>query len=446
MGVQIHTHTRVLGIDTEGEGLRRRVTRVRTDKGDIECELVVDCGGMFAAEIARMVGVRVPIVPMSHQYVVTEAMFEHRETPLPSLRDPDNLVYYRQEVDGLVMGGYERQSLPWTASASSYDADPGRLQRPAAAPDHDRFVEISENAAIRVPAIADVGIRTFINGPEGVHARQRVLPRPDRRRRASSSRRGSARTASRARAASARSWPSGCSRARRRWTCGTWTSAGSAQSYRSPSYTLARTVENYESYYDIRYPAHERDGRAAAAHVAGVRLARGARRVVRREVGLGAGQPLRDATPTSSDEAWRPGGWAGRHWSPAVVRRAPRARARRAAIFDESSFAKIEVSGPDAARLLQWVCDNDVARGAGSVTYTQALNARGGIECDFTVTQLDAQLFLVVTGTAFGNHDAVVAAHAGAGSRRRRAHRRRHGRLGLLRALGAEGARRRSRR
>jgi 4-methylaminobutanoate oxidase (formaldehyde-forming) len=64
------------------------------------------------------------------------------------------------------------------------------------------------------------------------------------------------------------------------------------------------------------------------------------------------------------------------------------------------------VNGDDAARLLQWVCDNDVARGAGTVTYTQALNASGGIECDFTVTQLDAQLFLVVTGTAFANHDA----------------------------------------
>ena len=79
----------------------------------------------------RMVDVRVPIVPMSHQYVVTEAMFEHREAPLPSLRDPDLLVYYRQEVDGLVMGGYERASRPWTASPSSYDDIPadfnGRL-------------------------------------------------------------------------------------------------------------------------------------------------------------------------------------------------------------------------------------------------------------------------------------------------------------------------------
>ena len=108
---------------------------MRTDRGDVECEVVVDCGGMYAAEVARMVGVRVPIVPMSHQYVVTEPMpavvAAARERPLPSLRDPDLLVYYRQEVDGLVLGGYERDPAPFTATATRYDAIPadfnGRL-------------------------------------------------------------------------------------------------------------------------------------------------------------------------------------------------------------------------------------------------------------------------------------------------------------------------------
>ena len=88
----MHPHTRVTAIDTE----RGRVTRVHTDKGSIDCETVVDCGGMFAAEIARMVGVRLPLVPMSHQYVVTEAFLDRRERPLPTLRDPDLLVYFRR--------------------------------------------------------------------------------------------------------------------------------------------------------------------------------------------------------------------------------------------------------------------------------------------------------------------------------------------------------------
>lgn len=403
LGVAIHTHTRVLGIDTEGEGLRRRVTRVRTDKGDIECELVVDCGGMFAAEIARMVDVRVPIVPMSHQYVVTEAMFEHRENPLPSLRDPDNLVYYRQEVDGLVMGGYERQSLPWTASASSYDSIPADFNARLLQPDHDRFIEISENAAIRVPAISDVGIRTFINGPEGFTPDNEFCLGPTD---------VAGFFVAAGFCAHGIAGAGGIGKVMAEWVLegappmDLWhmdvRRFGAA--YRSPSYTLARTVENYESYYDIRYPAHEREaGRPLRTSPAYAwHTAHGA------FFGEKSGWERVNHYDTNShvdDEAWRPSGWAGRHWAPAVV---PEHRAARetAAIFDESSFAKIEVSGPDAARLMQWVCDNDVARGAGTVTYTQALNARGGIECDFTVTQLDAQLFLVVTGTAFGNHDA----------------------------------------
>ena len=108
---------------------------MRTDRGDVECEVVVDCGGMFAAEIGRLAGVRIPVVPMSHQYVVTAPLPAGSlpaGRPLPSLRDPDLLVYYRQEVDGLVMGGYERESAPWTATSTLLRRRPGRLQRQAA--------------------------------------------------------------------------------------------------------------------------------------------------------------------------------------------------------------------------------------------------------------------------------------------------------------------------
>ena len=403
MGVQIHTHTRVLGIDTEGEGLRRRVTRVRTDKGDIECELVVDCGGMFAAEIARMVDVRVPIVPMSHQYVVTEAMFAHRETMLPSLRDPDNLVYFRQEVDGLVMGGYERSSAPWTASASSYDAVPADFNGRLLAPDDDRFVEIAENAAIRVPSIADAGIRTFINGPEAFTPDNEFCLGPTDV--------GGFFVAA-GFCAHGIAGAGGIGKVMAEWVLegappmDLWHMdvRRFGASYRSPSYTLARTVENYESYYDIRYPAHER--------AAGRPLRVSSAYTWHQEHGASFGEKsgwervnVYETNSRADDEAWRPQGWAGRHWSPAVVAEHQACRSA-AAIFDESSFAKIEVSGPDAARLVEWVFDNRVARGAGAVTYTQALNAGGGIEMDVTVTQLDAQVFLVVSGTAFANHDA----------------------------------------
>jgi len=403
MGVAIHPHTRVLGIDTAGDGLRRRVQRVRTDRGDIECEIVIDCGGIFAAEIARMVDVRVPIVPMSHQYVVTEAMFPHRATPLPSLRDPDLLVYYRQEVDGLVMGGYERQSEPFTATTTSYDAVPPDFNGRLLNPDHERFVEISENAAVRVPSIADAGIRTFINGPEAFTPDNEFCLGPTD---------VAGFFVAAGFCAHGIAGAGGIGKVMAEWVLegappmDLWHMdvRRFGVSYGSPSYTLARTVENYESYYDIRYPAHERSaGRPLrtsptygwhAKHGASSGEKSGWERV-----------NYYDSNTIAADESWRPAGWAGRHWSPAVVTE-HRATREQAAIFDESSFAKIEISGPDASRLLEWVCDNEVARGPGAVTYTQALNARGGIECDFTVTHLAEQSFLVITGTAFANHDA----------------------------------------
>ena len=100
----------------------------------------------------------------------------------------------------------------------------------------------------------------------------------------------------------------------------------------------------------------------------------------------------------------RPRGWAGEHWSPAIGAE-HRATRGTAAIFDESSFAKLEIEGPAAAELLERLCDNRVAREVGKLTYTQMLNRRGGIECDFTVARLGPELFSIVTGTAFGNHD-----------------------------------------
>jgi 4-methylaminobutanoate oxidase (formaldehyde-forming) len=104
------------------------------------------------------------------------------------------------------------------------------------------------------------------------------------------------------------------------------------------------------------------------------------------------------------DESLRPRGWAGRLWSPAIGAEHVACR-EAAALFDETSFAKIEVSGEGAAAFLERLCDNRVARDVGAITYTQMLNPRGGIECDFTVTRLAEDRFRIVTGTAFGQHD-----------------------------------------
>ena len=173
--------------------------------------------------------------------------------------------------------------------------------------------------------------------------------------------------------------------------------------YRSQDYTLARATEVYATYYDIKYPNHERQaGRP-------LRLPPAYRRLI--DLGASFGEKSSwertnwfDPNAAEGDEALRPRGWAGENWSPAIHAEAMATRTH-VGLFDESSFAKFEVHGPGATELLQFLCGNDVDRPVGSVTYTQMLNAHGGIECDFTVTRLEQHRFRIVTGTAFGNHD-----------------------------------------
>ncbi|MFG1970694.1 FAD-dependent oxidoreductase [Nonomuraea fuscirosea] len=394
-GARLRTRTRVLGVRTAGG----RVTGVRTDQGDIDCEIVVNCGGMFAAEIGRMAGVRVPIVPMSHQYVVTDAFHDH--AGLPTLRDPDLLVYYRQEVQGLVMGGYERTCAPWTAGPNAFDAVPPDFNGRLLPEDYPRFEEISDNSRVRVPAMADVGIRKLINGPEAFTPDNEFCL-------------GETEVAGFYVAAGfcahGIAGAGGIGRIMAEWIVDGEPSMDVwhmdvrrfGRQYRSPSYTIKRAVENYETYYDIRYPGHERSaGRPLRLSPAyGWHAAHGA--VFGEKSGWERVNHYASNEQAGQDE--RPRGWAGRLWSPAIGAE-HRATRTAAGLFDESSFAKIEVTGPDAAALLEWVCDNRVAREAGAVTYTQALNRRGGIECDFTVTRRGEEEFLIVTGTAFGSHD-----------------------------------------
>jgi len=398
MGVQVHPHTRVTGLAAEGG----RVTAVETDRGTIRCESVVNCGGMFAAEIARMLDVRIPLVPMSHQYVVTDALPDRPDRPLPTLRDPDLLVYYRQEVDGLVMGGYERNAEPFTAGASSYDDIPADFNGRLLPESWERFEEITANSQVRVPAMASVGLRKVINGPEAFTPDNEFIL-------------GETEVdgffVAAGFCAHGIAGAGGIGKVMAEWiTSGepgmdVWHMdvRRFGRQYRSPSYTLKRTLETYETYYDIVYPGQERTaGRPLrtppaypwhVAHGASFGEKSGWERV-----------NWYDDNAAAGDEALRPLGWAGRMWSPAIG--VEHAATRDAAcIFDESSFAKVMVTGPDAADLLEWVCDNSVTRAIGDITYTQALNRRGGIESDFTVTRLADDAFLVVTGTSFGSHD-----------------------------------------
>jgi glycine cleavage system aminomethyltransferase T/glycine/D-amino acid oxidase-like deaminating enzyme len=404
-GCRIFTHTRVEGIEVR----RGRVAGVRTQWGDVECEVLVDAAGMYAAEVGRLAGVRVPIVPFAHEYLVSQP-FRDDDARLPTLRDPDLLVYFREEGKGLVMGGYERHPAPWALDEHALDRIPPDFNGRLLEEDWPRFEELVENARRRVPAMEDIRVTRLINGPEAFT--------PDGEFCLGETDVGGFFVAA-GFCAHGLAGAGGIGRVMAEWiaegepSLDVWEMdvRRFGAHYRSPRYSLKRAREVYETYYDIRFPGEERQaGRPLRlssayewhrAHGAAFGEKSGWERVNWYEANAGAG-----------DEALRPRGWAGKLWSPAVGAE-HRGTRERAGLFDESSFAKIEVSGPGAAAFLESLCDNRVARGVGEITYTQMLNRRGGIECDFTVTRVEEELFAIVTGTAFGNHDlAWIRRHA----------------------------------
>lgn len=399
-GCRVFTHTRVTGIEV-AEG---RVRGVQTEWGNIEAEVVVNAGGMFAAELGRMAGVRVPVVPFAHEYLVTQPFRDRApDEHLPTLRDPDLLIYFREEGGGLVMGGYERHSAPWSLDVHLLDRIPADFNGRLLEEDWPRFEEIALNSRRRVPAMDEITVTRLINGPEAFTPDNEFCL-------GESEVRGFYVAAGFC--AHGLAGAGGIGKLMAEWILAGEPSLDVwemdirrfGSHYRSPGYTLARAKEVYETYYDIRYPGHERQaGRPLrtssayqwhAAHGAAFGEKSGWERVNWYESNADRG-----------DQSLRPRGWAGMHWSPAIG--AEHCATREAAgLFDESSFAKLEVSGPGAAELLERLCDNHVARDVGAITYTQMLNRRGGIECDFTVTRVADDVFQIVTGTAFGNHDA----------------------------------------
>ncbi len=400
-GVEIFTGTRVTGIHVEGGHARG----VETERGDIEAPLVVNAGGMFAAEIGRMAGVRVPVVPMSHEYLVTQPFRERDPArPLPTLRDPDLLIYFREEGGGLVMGGYERHSAPafLAGGDSGLDAIPPDFNGRLLQDDWDRFEEIVENSRRRVPAMEDVRVTRLINGPEGFTPDNEFCLGETQVR---------GLFVAAGFCAHGLAGAGGIGKVMAEWIAEGEPSLDLWEMdvrrfgthYRSPSHTLKRIRETYETYYDIRYPNHERQ--------AGRPLRLSAANSWHCEHGAAFGEKSGwervnwySSNEPAGDGSLRPRGWAGQHWSPAIGAEHEATR-EAAALFDESSFAKMEIEGPGAAALMERLCDNRVARDVGRITYTQMLNSRGGIECDFTVARLGEERFSIVTGTAFGNHD-----------------------------------------
>jgi heterotetrameric sarcosine oxidase gamma subunit len=404
-GVAIRPHTRVVEIGVD----RGRVTGVTVELRDgsretIVSDVVVNAGGMFAPEIGRFAGVVIPIIPIAHQYLFTEAV-DGVHAGLPQLRDPDNLVYFREEVGGLCMGGYERNPAPW-----SLDGVPPDFNGKLLAPDLSRFEEIMAGAVRRVPAMADARVSRIINGPEGFTPDNEFILGESEVRgffvAAGFCAHGIAGAGGIGRQVA--SWIVDGEPELDLWHMDIRRFGG--QHWRSREWTLARTTEVYATYYDIHYPNEER----AAGRP--LRMAP----TYERLRGLGAAfgeksgwerpnwfEPNADDPRVGGREALeglRPRGWAGQHWSPAIAAEALATR-RAAVLFDETSFAKIEVVGPGARAFLNRMAANEVDVPVGRIVYTSLLNRRGGIEADLTITRLAPDRYFLVTGTAVGQHD-----------------------------------------
>jgi len=398
-GAEIYTNTRVTAIDVDGN----RVRGVVTDRGEIQAEIVIDAGGIFAGEIGRLAGVNVPVIPMAHEYLITKP----HGVPLdvPTMRDPSLLVYFRGESGGLVMGGYERQPAPW-----SLDGIPADFNGKLLAEDWPRFEELMEGALVRVPELGDAEVIKLINGPEAFTPDGEFILGP-------SDVRGFWVAAGFC--AHGLAGAGGMGQLLAEWiveglpSLDVWEmdSRRFGRHYESREYTLARTTEVYSTYYDVKYPGHERSaGRPLRVSPTYARA---------QQLGAVFGEKSGwervnwlEPNAALGDESLRPRGWAGQLWSPAIGAEHVACRTT-AALFDETSFAKIEIAGKEAPDFLERLCDNKVARDVGAITYTQMLNQRGGIECDFTVTRLAEDRFRIVTGTAFGRHDlAWIRLHA----------------------------------
>ena len=394
-GARMHGARIVEGVTVTGFVMDgRRITHVETSQGRVACEKVVNCGGMWARQIGAMAGVAVPLHPVKHQYIITERI-EGLSPDAPTLRDPDRRTYFKEEVGGLVMGGYEPDPQGWVTG----DIPPNWEFR-LFDDDFDHFGQHLEQAIARVPALEKVGVKQMINGAESFTPDGNFIlgPAPECANMYVGAGFNAFGIASGGGAG---------------WVLAEWVMRGEAPLdlwavdirrfsglHRDRDWVAARTLEAYGKHYTVAFPHEEYEsGRPRIVSPLYQRL---------KERGAVFGSKLGWERPN-----WfAPDGMApkdvyamGRqNWFGPVGDEHAHVRAH-AGLFDQSSFAKYELSGPKAAEALEAICANRVVRDVGRLTYTQLLNSRGGIEADLTVARLADDLFYIVTGTGFRKHD-----------------------------------------
>lgn len=398
LGVKIIPDTLVTGIELSP---KREVKKVKTNKGDIKTEIVVNCAGIWAPQVAAMVGAFIPSTPVDHQHVMLKAV-PGNELPccIPCFRDPDNLVYGREESGGMLLGGYEPNpvarwidGVPWDHSAK------------ALPPDYDRFEQLMEGAIRRFPFLANAEIVKLVCHPDALtpDANPLMGPLPDVRGFWVAS----------GLSLNGFGGGGGIGKAMAEWIVEGEASLDVygyrawrfGRHYQDPSYAAEGARESYKYYYRLRYPFDQdewgRPRRISALHHRlqdlGVVFAK--KNGWERPDYFQPGQPWRRAGADQREWGWTQPPFFD------LVGEEHMAFRERVGLIDMTSFGKIEVKGPGALPLLQRLADSDMDRKAGSVIYTQFLNERGGVVADVTVTRLGDDHFQVVTGAGFIDSD-----------------------------------------
>ena len=389
-GVSILEDTPVTRIIVEDGCIRG----VETPGGTIECEKVVVCAGQWTRALAATVGVNVPLVSVEHQYMITERI-DGITPDLPTLRDPDRRTYWKEEVGGLVWGGYEPNPKPWARNGI-----PEGFHFELLTSDYDHYAQFMDDAIARVPALANAGVKQLLNGPESFTPDGNFIlgEAPELRNLFVGAGFNAFGIASGGGAGMALAewvakgeppfdlWPVDIRR------------FGPAT--RVTDYVRTRTLEAYAKHYTIAWPSEE------------MKSARPTRRsplyAQLKSAGACFGEKLGWERPNwfarQGEEAvdrysmGRPG------WHDAVGREHKAAR-DACVLIDQTSFAKFALTGSNAAKALNWIAAGNIDRPVGSLTYTQMLNAKGGIECDLTVVRRAENDFYIVTGTGFAVHD-----------------------------------------
>jgi 4-methylaminobutanoate oxidase (formaldehyde-forming) len=391
LGARIFERTRVIGMTMAG-GV---VTGVRTDQGDIETDIVVNCAGQWAKAIGAMAGVNVPLHSAEHFYVVTDQI-AGVDRMMPILRDPDGYTYMKEEVGGLVVGGFEPVAKPWVAP----DELPHPFEFQLLDEDWDHFEILMESALHRVPVLQQTGIKKFYNGPESFTPdNQFILGRsPEVRNLFVGAGFNSVGIAS----------AGGAGRALAQWIVGG----------EPPSDLVGVDIRRFAAFNGNNQWLRARVGEVLGLHYSvpwpnrEFQTARPFRRSPVHHLVEEAGASFGSRMGWERPNFFAPAGeapaidyaWGRQNWAPWVDAE-QRATRSSVAIFEQTSFGKLLVSGRDATELLQWLCTADVDCAVGRAVYTGVLNERGTYEADVTVTRVAHDEYLWITGSASVNRD-----------------------------------------